>query len=149
MGCLKAKLLLSIWLVLIGASIVGVDQASACSCAGGSAASLIERADVAFEGEVVDVDLESPCPFLSCDRRVKLRVLTPLKGQPGDMLTVYTPAQGTACGYFFKKGERLKVVAWYTRDHRLRTGACAMMPSIADPIQHQVTPSDFVPSGGR
>jgi hypothetical protein len=136
MAWLKGKSLLPMWLAFIGASIVGADQASACSCVASTATSIIERADVAFEGEVVDVGVEPSCVDfvregrrhpLSCDQRARLRVLMPLKGQPGGIVTVYTPVLSTACGYGFRKGERLKVVAWYQRDRRLSTGSCAMM----------------------
>jgi len=133
MGWLKDKSLLPMWLVLIGASIVGADHASACTCAFLSAASTIERADVAFEGEVIDVGWECVLdgfvprkdrrPFFSCERRAQLRVLTPLKGAPDNIVAVY---HNVWCGYSFKKGERLKVVAWYKRDRRLSTGGCAM-----------------------
>jgi hypothetical protein len=143
MGWLKGKSLLPMWLVLTGASIVDVDQASACSCvapSADSAASVIERADVAFEGEVVDVDLKTPCvssefrlrdragQLLSgCEPGWQLRVLTPLKGNPGDIVTVHTPRNDATCGYKFRRGERLKVVAWYTRERRLSTNLCAML----------------------
>jgi hypothetical protein len=139
MGCPKPKSLLPIWLVLIGASIVAVHQASACSCKPLSAASVIEDADVAFEGEVVDVDAGGPCisgqfsrrdwagRLLWCEPGWRLRVLTPLKGQLGDTVTVHTPRYEASCGYTFKKGQRLKVVAWYTRDRQLSTDLCTML----------------------
>lgn len=131
MGWLEGKSLLPTWLALIGAATAAADQASACSCAFSPTASVIERADVAFEGEVVDVDPEAPCADpdqrgqrpLWCHKAWRLRVLTPLKGQPGNVVTLYS---GLPCGYPFTKGERLKVVAWYTPDRRLRTGMCAM-----------------------
>jgi hypothetical protein len=62
MGCPKGKALLPVWLVLIGASIVGADHASACTCLLSTPASIIERADVAFEGEVIEaVGLDISC----------------------------------------------------------------------------------------
>jgi hypothetical protein len=153
MDCMKAKSLLPIWLALIGTSIAGADQASACECLLSTPASIIERVDVAFEGEVIEaVGLDRSCVedriawlkanperldqrnaedlLFSCNRGSQIRVLTPLKGQPGGIVTVYSE---TPCGYFFKKGERLKVVAWYTRGHRLSTGDCAMTSANRDP----------------
>jgi hypothetical protein len=152
MNWLKGKSLLPMGLALIGASIASPDQASACSCAFSPAASIIEKADVAFEGEVIearDLGLEKSCVndglsklksdvragkateatlardlFFSCERGSRIRVLTPLKGQPGGIVTVYT---SIGCPYFFEKGEVLKVVAWYTRGHRLSTGSCSIM----------------------
>jgi hypothetical protein len=50
--------------VLIGASIAGADHASACTCLLSTPASISERADVAFEGEVIearDPGLEKSC----------------------------------------------------------------------------------------
>jgi hypothetical protein len=141
MGWPRGKSLLPTWLVLIGTSIAGAGQASACTFQSGqleglcappsadSAASIIERADVAFEGEVVDVDVafETPCDDGLCEFGWRLRVLTPLKGQPSDIVTVFTPGPPGACGYGFTKGERLKVVAWHKRDQRLSTNLCALI----------------------
>jgi hypothetical protein len=153
MDWLKGKSFLPTWLALIGASIVGGDQASACTCLLSTPASIIERADVAFEGEVIEaVGLDISCVedgiawlkasperldrrnaedlLFSCNRGSQIRVLSALKGQPGGIVTVYT---SQPCGYFFKKGERLKVVAWYTRGHRLSTGHCEMSSANRDP----------------
>jgi hypothetical protein len=66
MGWLKGKSLLPMRLAFIGASIVAAaDQASACTCSISTAAAVIERADLAFEGEVVDVGVEPSCVDLA------------------------------------------------------------------------------------
>jgi hypothetical protein len=130
MGCLKGKLQLSMWLALTGASIVAVDHASACSCVPSSADAVIQSADVVFEGEVVDVTRLLGSDFWSdlvvWELRAQLRVLTPLKGQPGDIVMVYTPEDGAMCGVPFRTGQRFKVVAWHNSNHQLHTNICAM-----------------------
>lgn len=160
---LKGEFVLLSALIFISVSTVGTDQAFACSCSRPEPASIIESADVAFEGQVVAVEyfdlLGNPCDIerivdgpdrlkaeqarrLCSRQKTRLRVLKPLKGQSEEVVTIYTDTDTAACGYEFRKGAYLTVVAGRGRSGDLSTGLCSMSgvnrsaPAITRPPPH-------------
>jgi hypothetical protein len=86
--------------------------ACACGCAAASTdAEYVQRADLAFEGVVVDIDE----PFLpSSDANpvtVRFRVESISKGTAGDRVALRTALDEASCGFGFVAGHRYRVYA--------------------------------------
>jgi hypothetical protein len=119
--------------------MLGMNQAFACQCRRPAASvRIVESADIAFVGQVVAIeyldewgnrcDIEAKLTRISCStQKTRLRVLKPLKGQPEDVVTLYTGTDSGACGYQFEKDAYLTVVAGRNSRGNLSTNLCAML----------------------
>ncbi|HEU5107484.1 MAG TPA: hypothetical protein VFT95_02815, partial [Micromonosporaceae bacterium] len=101
-------------LVVVAAATVLAGSAGpvcACDCQSATEAEYIQRADLAFEGVVVDVDE----PFLpSSDASpvtVRFRVEAVAKGTPGTRVALRTGMDEASCGFVFVPGHRYRVYA--------------------------------------
>jgi hypothetical protein len=86
-------------------------QACACGCQAATEAEYVQRADLAFEGVVVDVDE----PFLpSSDANpvtVRFRVESVTKGTTASRVALRTGVDEASCGFEFVPGHRYRVYA--------------------------------------
>jgi hypothetical protein len=85
--------------------------ACACSCPSGTDTEYLQRADLAFEGVVVDIDE----PFLPSSNAnpvtVRFRVEAVSKGAAGERLALRTALDEASCGFAFVPGHRYRVYA--------------------------------------
>jgi hypothetical protein len=107
-------------------ALLGAEQALACSCVGGRIDDRLAQADAAIVGKLVDVDRVTA-------RRVKLeyRVRRVFKGapglDPGESMTLRSPASGASCGLPRKKDRRYGLLL-DRRRKRLTANLCSVVP---------------------
>ncbi len=105
------------------------DCASACSCAffGGSpqqrAERMLDESAAVFAGKVVDLKRDFKQGSYGSVNKVSFRVTEVWKGPKRETLELTTPSQGSACGYFFSKGQTYLVEA--TGKKSLDTSICS------------------------
>jgi hypothetical protein len=104
------------WLAVVVAvtatALTGASSpACACSCQAATEAEYASRADVAFEGVVVDIDE----PFLPSSNAnpvtVRFVVEAVTKGRAGDRIALRTGLDESSCGFAFVVGHRYRVYA--------------------------------------
>ena len=104
---LTAVVVIAAATVLVGAP----GPACACGCQPATEAEYVQRADLAFEGVVVDVDE----PFLpSSDANpvtVRFRVESVTKGSSRSRVALRTGVDEASCGFVFVPGHRYRVYA--------------------------------------
>jgi len=118
-------------LLLLPFLLLSANPADACTCivSGLDARADVQkqfgRAKAIFEGKVQAIDEIAADPSGSI-RYVGVRflVLHRYKGAEGDSLVVLTAADGAACGYSFKTGEKYLVYAYQDSQDRLQTSYC-------------------------
>lgn len=110
--------------VVLFVGLVAAGAASACSCVRISREVVLERATVAFRGEIVSSETTRD------GRRVvaRVRVLEPLKGRVPRMVTVTSTAVPAMCGYPLHLGATLDFAGRLDGRGRMSVGMCGMVP---------------------
>lgn len=153
--------------LLLGFSFVAVvaRPAHACSCAGGSDASVAyDGADAVFAGEMVRGGLEDPDPADGTMMGgVEFRVIDAWKGVSEESVVLYGQEMvyygeieegemvvGSSCAYIFEKGGRYLVYADRYKDG-FRTGTCDGTTKLEDAgkdLRALGPPGDVLPETG-
>jgi hypothetical protein len=98
------------------------DGALACQCLGvKSVAASLESSAAVFSGRVKNI----------YGTRITFVVDRSWKGKVTAEMAVYTPAQSTACGYEFERGEPYLVYAYSEGKERLGTNTCTRTKRLA------------------
>lgn len=104
--------------------LVASGSALACSCARVSREAVIERAEIAFRGEIVS-------SRLTADGReavARVRVIETIKGRVPGMVTVRSTAVPAMCGYPLHLGARLDFAGRLDSRGHMGVGMCGMVP---------------------
>jgi hypothetical protein len=113
--------------------------APACSCFGPSpVCSVFSQSPIIFRGTVVDLTLikAQPSQIRNLDGttssiigggllKVDFVVTETFRGEPGQLLTLFTNEQGSACGFPFKKGLEYVVFTFLDPVGNLTAGICS------------------------
>jgi hypothetical protein len=113
---------LVLWSLVIGFVLVS-DASLACQCVETrSVAHSVESSDAVFSGRVLKI----------YGTRIGFAVERSWKGVNEPELTIYTPAQSTACGYQFEEGQDYLVYAYSQGGERLGTDTCTRTRKLAE-----------------
>jgi hypothetical protein len=117
------RLVVSMALTLLALGLTR--EAAACSCrASGPPCQNFFQVDAVFVGTVQSISIVPEDQRRT--RRVEFAMATGFRGVQGETATVFTPADGAACGYEFKQGERYVVYAYRTKDgSQLEVSRCS------------------------
>lgn len=110
--------------VAMAAAFAAAPEAIACSCARVDRATVLDRAEVAFRGEI-----ETSAP--SADGRsvvARVRVVRMIKGEAPTFVTVTSVAVPGLCGYPLIVGAELDFAGRIGDDGRLAVNMCGMVP---------------------
>lgn len=118
--------------------------AFACSCHQTSMQERFERSEAVFSNRVIETEVIQPNMFTM---KATFQVDRAWKGLSEDTVTIMTPTQGSACGYFFEQGRSYLVYAFGDR-HPLSTSSCGGAMPIETAAGHLVfLGQGHVPSG--
>ena len=112
-------------LAITGLGLIGAEQAMACSCAPQSTRDALASSDVAVVGKLMDVD-----PATDFVAKFHYRVRRVFKGPAGlsrgEILTVRSPRQSSACGLPRNKNRRYGLLL-DRRNKRLTANLCRVV----------------------
>mgnify|MGYP000843926750 FL=1 len=115
--------------VALAVGLLASGSVLACSCRPVSREAVIERAEVAFRGEIV-------ASGKTRDGRevvARVRVISPIKGRVPAMVTVTSTAVAGRCGYPLHPGATLDFAGRLDERGRMGVGMCGMVPLNASP----------------
>ncbi|RMG42356.1 MAG: hypothetical protein D6719_06510 [Candidatus Dadabacteria bacterium] len=99
--------------------------ALACSCIPAKEAQYLKNAQIAFEGQALDIqEVEKAQSQWSGSVKITFKVTKTIKGSDKDQVSVTTNKSSAACGYPFQRGQFYRVYA-YTYKGQLTTGLCS------------------------
>ncbi|CAN5770837.1 hypothetical protein BH24ACT14_BH24ACT14_00110 [soil metagenome] len=132
MGTVRWRQLLVVGLLIASLLPVMAWPASACSCALGSPAEMIDRHDAAFLGSVAGVR------SAGMNRRIwTFDVQRWVKGDLGPTVEVATAASGSSCGFELRHGEEAAIFLTLERD-TVEGGLCSTLD--ADAVRAHLDP---------
>lgn len=109
---------------VVAAAFAVAPEALACSCARVDRATVLDRAEVAFRGEI-----EASGPSADGGSVVaRVRVIRMIKGEAPTFVTVTSVAVPGLCGYPLTVGAELDFAGRFGDDGHLAVNMCGMVP---------------------